>query len=150
MSSCPEPSLWSPSFLPLVAALSSSSSGQYMSTVPPLHCSDHLGLASLPLSLKSSSPWCDRMYLTVRCVFLSLSLKETPPTFCPYSSRTSRCWCTLDHIDEEHRISHSAYLCVTNIAGSVTSNVLHFTPMSISKSTYLRSGVRSKGPVCEV
>uniref|UniRef100_A0A3Q3VT65 Fibronectin type-III domain-containing protein n=1 Tax=Mola mola TaxID=94237 RepID=A0A3Q3VT65_MOLML len=55
------------------------------------------------------------------------------PSRCSYSSQASRCWCTLDHNEDELRTVHVAYLCVTSVAGNATSNLLTFTPMSILK-----------------
>uniref|UniRef100_A0A3Q3VQL3 Immunoglobulin domain-containing protein n=1 Tax=Mola mola TaxID=94237 RepID=A0A3Q3VQL3_MOLML len=55
------------------------------------------------------------------------------PSRCSYSSQASRCWCTLDHNEDELRTVHVAYLCVTSVAGNATSNLLTFTPMSIRK-----------------
>uniref|UniRef100_A0A671X064 Interleukin 6 receptor n=1 Tax=Sparus aurata TaxID=8175 RepID=A0A671X064_SPAAU len=52
---------------------------------------------------------------------------------CSYSSRTSRCWCALDHNEEERRNNHMAFLCVTSIAGNATSSVVQFHPLSIVK-----------------
>ncbi|XP_068591420.1 interleukin-6 receptor subunit alpha [Cebidichthys violaceus] len=52
---------------------------------------------------------------------------------CSYSSRRSRCWCALDHNEDEQRTLHMAYLCVTSIAGNATSTLLHFLPLSILK-----------------
>ncbi|XP_034409541.1 interleukin-6 receptor subunit alpha [Cyclopterus lumpus] len=52
---------------------------------------------------------------------------------CSYSSRSSRCWCALDHNEDEQRTLHMAYLCVTSIAGNATSALLHFLPLNILK-----------------
>lgn len=52
---------------------------------------------------------------------------------CSYSSRASRCWCTLEHNEEELRTVHTVYLCVTSIAGNATSKTLDFTPLGIRK-----------------
>ncbi|XP_023256621.1 interleukin-6 receptor subunit alpha-like, partial [Seriola lalandi dorsalis] len=52
---------------------------------------------------------------------------------CSYSSRLSRYWCALDHNEDEHRTLHTAFLCVTNMAGNATSTLLHFTPLNILK-----------------
>ncbi|XP_036931730.1 interleukin-6 receptor subunit alpha isoform X2 [Acanthopagrus latus] len=52
---------------------------------------------------------------------------------CSYSSLTSRCWCALDHNEEERRNNHMAFLCITSIAGNTTSNLLQFHPLSIVK-----------------
>lgn len=77
-------------------------------------------------------------YLSTQCVYLSVSDALSPkeafhPIQCSYSSRLSRCWCTLDHNEDEMRAGHFASLCVTSIAGNVTSNLLDFTPMGIRK-----------------
>ncbi|KAG7234205.1 hypothetical protein INR49_005524 [Caranx melampygus] len=52
---------------------------------------------------------------------------------CSYSSRLSRYWCALDHSEDDLRTTHTAFLCVTTIAGNATSNLQHFTPLSILK-----------------
>ncbi|TNN75742.1 Interleukin-6 receptor subunit alpha [Liparis tanakae] len=68
----------------------------------------------------------------------SLSCYKSPteaflPSKCSYSHRSSRCWCALDHNEDEQRTLHMAYLCVTSIAGNATSALLHFLPLSILK-----------------
>lgn len=68
----------------------------------------------------------------ITCVSLSLSTTEPfLPFQCSYSSRTSRCFCVLDHNEDEIRSVHFAFLCVTSIAGNTTSSLQHFTPMGI-------------------
>ncbi|XP_037309786.2 interleukin-6 receptor subunit alpha isoform X2 [Pungitius pungitius] len=52
---------------------------------------------------------------------------------CSYSARRSRCWCALDHNEDERRTVHVAYLCVTSMAGNATSAPLRFTPLDILK-----------------
>ncbi|KAM3613999.1 uncharacterized protein V6R79_008247 [Siganus canaliculatus] len=52
---------------------------------------------------------------------------------CSFSSRTSRCWCAMEHDDDKLRSVHTAYLCVTNIAGNATSTLVQFTPLRILK-----------------
>ncbi|KAM3873314.1 interleukin-6 receptor subunit alpha [Diretmus argenteus] len=52
---------------------------------------------------------------------------------CSYSRQLSRCWCALDHNEDEDRLRHTAYLCVTSTAGNSTSALLDFTPLSILK-----------------
>ncbi|XP_031709335.1 interleukin-6 receptor subunit alpha [Anarrhichthys ocellatus] len=52
---------------------------------------------------------------------------------CSYSSRHSRCWCALEHNEDEQRTLHMAYLCVTSITGNATSALLHFLPLGILK-----------------
>ncbi|XP_067365183.1 interleukin-6 receptor subunit alpha isoform X2 [Channa argus] len=52
---------------------------------------------------------------------------------CSYSNSLSRYWCTLNHNEDELRILHTAYLCVTSITGNATSHLLSFTPFSILK-----------------
>ncbi|XP_070767679.1 interleukin-6 receptor subunit alpha [Enoplosus armatus] len=52
---------------------------------------------------------------------------------CSYSSRLSRCWCALNHAEDELRTVHMAYLCVTSIAGNATSTLQHFIPLNILK-----------------
>ncbi|KAJ3598647.1 hypothetical protein NHX12_002152 [Muraenolepis orangiensis] len=52
---------------------------------------------------------------------------------CSFSGRLWRCWCALDHREEEKRVLHMAYLCVTSIAGNATSTLQNFTPLGIIK-----------------
>ncbi|KAM6967468.1 interleukin-6 receptor subunit alpha [Aplochiton taeniatus] len=52
---------------------------------------------------------------------------------CSYSRLLSRCWCALEHQEEERRKPHRVSLCVTNAAGKATSSTLEFTPLSIIK-----------------
>ncbi|XP_073341023.1 interleukin-6 receptor subunit alpha [Pagrus major] len=52
---------------------------------------------------------------------------------CSYLSLKSRCWCALDHNEEERRETHMAFLCVTSFAGNATSDLLEFHPLSIVK-----------------
>lgn len=52
---------------------------------------------------------------------------------CSYSIRRSRCWCALDHNEEENRVLHQAFLCVYSFITNVTSEVFNFTPMQILK-----------------
>ncbi|KAM6909656.1 interleukin-6 receptor subunit alpha [Xenentodon cancila] len=52
---------------------------------------------------------------------------------CSYSSQHSRCWCALDHNEDEIRIHHLAFLCVTSILANATSRLLYFTPLEILK-----------------
>lgn len=52
---------------------------------------------------------------------------------CSYSSKHSRCWCALEHNDDELRSNYMAYLCVTSMAGNATSSLLSFMPLSILK-----------------
>lgn len=67
-----------------------------------------------------------------------LSLSKSPKekfhhVKCSYSSPQSRCWCALEHNEDELRTLHMAYLCVTSITGNATSALLEFTPWSILK-----------------
>ncbi|XP_070692203.1 interleukin-6 receptor subunit alpha [Pempheris klunzingeri] len=67
-------------------------------------------------------------------LLLSKSPMQTFTRFqCSYSPQRSRCWCALDHNDDEQRILHIAYLCVTSITGNATSALLNFTPLEILK-----------------
>ncbi|XP_076010038.1 interleukin-6 receptor subunit alpha [Genypterus blacodes] len=52
---------------------------------------------------------------------------------CSFSPSLSRCWCALDHNEDERRDLHIAYLCVTSMAGNATSSVLRFKPLDILK-----------------
>nr|QJI54763.1 interleukin-6 receptor [Siniperca chuatsi] len=88
-------------------------------------------------SSKIRCEWVPQKPVTVRpnCyLFFSKSPTEAFLRLqCSYSSRVSRCWCALDHHEDEQRTVHMAYLCVTSIAGNATSNLLQFTPMNILK-----------------
>ncbi|XP_028281656.1 interleukin-6 receptor subunit alpha [Parambassis ranga] len=65
-------------------------------------------------------------------LLLSKSLSEKSRHLpCSYSSQRSRCWCALDYNEDEQRILHMVYLCVTSITGNATSSLLYFTPLSI-------------------
>lgn len=52
---------------------------------------------------------------------------------CSYSIRHSRCWCALDHIEDEKRLRHQAILCVSSIISNTTSELLSFKPLQIVK-----------------
>uniref|UniRef100_A0A669BAD3 Fibronectin type-III domain-containing protein n=1 Tax=Oreochromis niloticus TaxID=8128 RepID=A0A669BAD3_ORENI len=52
---------------------------------------------------------------------------------CSYSFRLSRCWCALDHIEDDRRTPHLVYMCVTSITGNVTSPLMYFTPLKLLK-----------------
>ncbi|XP_053743922.1 interleukin-6 receptor subunit alpha isoform X2 [Synchiropus splendidus] len=55
------------------------------------------------------------------------------PHQCSYWTKTSRCGCAVDQYEDELRDLHFAYLCVTNVAGNVTSPILPFIPLNILK-----------------
>ncbi|XP_026228161.1 interleukin-6 receptor subunit alpha isoform X2 [Anabas testudineus] len=63
--------------------------------------------------------------------------KKSSKTFhllrCSYSSRLPRYWCAVDHNEDELRLLHMVYLCVTNFAGNATSSLLSFVPLTILK-----------------
>lgn len=52
---------------------------------------------------------------------------------CSYSTRRSRWWCALDHNEDDKRMLHQAFLCVSSFISNVTSELLSFTPMHIIK-----------------
>lgn len=52
---------------------------------------------------------------------------------CSYSSRRSRCWCALDHNEEEKRVVHQVVLCSSSLVSNATSELLSFKPMQIIK-----------------
>ncbi|XP_051261901.1 interleukin-6 receptor subunit alpha [Dicentrarchus labrax] len=52
---------------------------------------------------------------------------------CSYSTQASRCWCALEHDEDERRTFYTVYLCVKSIAGNATSSLLHFTPLNVLK-----------------
>ncbi|XP_022051712.2 interleukin-6 receptor subunit alpha [Acanthochromis polyacanthus] len=68
-----------------------------------------------------------------RCsLFLSKSMtKNFHQLPCTFSYQHSRCWCALNHVDDDLRSLHMAFLCLTSITGNVTSNLLQFTPLRI-------------------
>ncbi|XP_077454471.1 aquaporin-10a isoform X1 [Stigmatopora argus] len=85
-------------------------------------------------SSKIRCHWTPRKPLTLRpnC-YLFIQRRETfHRVECSFSSQWSRCWCVLDHNENELRTVHEAYLCVTNMAGNATST-LFFTPLGILK-----------------
>ncbi|XP_070822495.1 interleukin-6 receptor subunit alpha [Chaetodon trifascialis] len=88
-------------------------------------------------SSKIRCEWTPQKSITVPPKCYLLLSKSSAQTFlrlqCSYSSRASRCWCALDHDEDELRTVHKAYLCVTSIAGNATSPLLHFTPLRILK-----------------
>ncbi|XP_059195157.1 interleukin-6 receptor subunit alpha [Centropristis striata] len=85
-------------------------------------------------SSKIRCEWRSQKPITTCYLLLSKSPTEAFLRFpCSYSSRLSRCWCALDHDENELRTLHMAYLCVTGIAGNATSDLLHFIPMTILK-----------------
>ncbi|XP_054638905.1 interleukin-6 receptor subunit alpha isoform X2 [Dunckerocampus dactyliophorus] len=95
---------------------------------------------SLSCSKKSPSSkirceWTPAKPLTLRpnCyLWLSKRPSDTFHRFhCSFSSRWSRCWCALDHDEDELRTFHMAYLCVTSMAGNATSPILPFYPLDI-------------------
>ncbi|CAK6960706.1 interleukin-6 receptor subunit alpha [Scomber scombrus] len=78
--------------------------------------------------------WTPQRPVTKRLNCYLLLRKGPAETFLPLQcSFSSRCWCALDHNEDELRTLHMAYLCVTNMAGNATSTVLTFTPMDILK-----------------
>ncbi|XP_044216413.1 interleukin-6 receptor subunit alpha isoform X1 [Thunnus albacares] len=85
-------------------------------------------------SSKIRCDWTPQMPVTKRLNCHLLLRKGPSETFLPLQcSYSSRCWCALDHNEDELRTLHMAYLCVTNIAGNATSTVLTFTPLDILK-----------------
>ncbi|KAM9851708.1 interleukin-6 receptor subunit alpha [Aulostomus maculatus] len=88
-------------------------------------------------SSKIRCEWTPQKPLTGRptCqLFLSKSMMKTILRLpCSYSSQTCRCWCALEHNDDELRTLHMAYLCVTNVAGNATSAIVPFIPLSVLK-----------------
>lgn len=52
---------------------------------------------------------------------------------CSYSTRRSRCWCALDHNEDDNRVLHQAFLCVSSFVSNVTSELFSFKPMHILK-----------------
>ncbi|XP_077383975.1 interleukin-6 receptor subunit alpha isoform X2 [Festucalex cinctus] len=97
---------------------------------------------SLSCSKKSPSSkircvWTPQKPLTLHTNCYLLINKRPSDKFhraqCSFSSRWSRCWCVLEHNEDERRTLHTAYLCVTNMAGNATSAVSSFIPLGILK-----------------
>ncbi|XP_061737989.1 interleukin-6 receptor subunit alpha isoform X2 [Nerophis ophidion] len=97
---------------------------------------------SLSCSKKSPSSkirceWTPEKPLTLQPDCYLLLSKRPSDTFhrfhCSFSTRWSRCWCALDHDEDELRTLHVAYLCVTSMAGNATSPILSFFPLDILK-----------------
>lgn len=88
-------------------------------------------------SSKIRCEWTPQKPVTVSTsCYLLLSKSPTQPFLhipCSYSILRSRCWCALDHNDDELRTVHMAYLCVTSITGNATSSPQNFTPLRILK-----------------
>ncbi|XP_034030687.1 interleukin-6 receptor subunit alpha [Thalassophryne amazonica] len=88
-------------------------------------------------SSKIRCEWIPKNPTTVRTQCYLFHTKSPSQTFfhspCSYSAQRSRCWCVLEHHEDDRRKHHMAYLCATSIAGNRTSNLLHFTPLDILK-----------------
>ncbi|XP_041799252.1 interleukin-6 receptor subunit alpha isoform X2 [Chelmon rostratus] len=88
-------------------------------------------------SSKIRCEWTPQKPVTIQPKCYLLLSKSSTQAFlrlqCSYSSRASRCWCALDHDEDELRTVHLAYLCVTSIAGNATSPLVDFTPLRILK-----------------
>nr|XP_046255314.1 interleukin-6 receptor subunit alpha isoform X2 [Scatophagus argus] len=98
---------------------------------PKLHC-----YKKSPSS-KIRCEWAPEKPVTIKPTCYLFLSKRLPDKFnrsqCSYSSRTSRCWCALDHNEDEMRTPHLAFLCATSITGNATSTLIDFTPLSILK-----------------
>ncbi|KAL7393467.1 hypothetical protein ABVT39_011273 [Epinephelus coioides] len=88
-------------------------------------------------SSKIRCEWTSQKPITVQThCHLLLSKSPKQPFLripCSFSSRLSRCWCALDHNEDELRTVHTAFLCVTSITGNATSSPQSFTPLRILK-----------------
>lgn len=91
-------------------------------------------------SSKIRCEWTPQKAITVTpdCfLYLSKKLGRVSEPFrrlkCSFSLRLSRCWCALDHNEDQLRTLHIAFLCVSSITGNATSSLLHFRPLSILK-----------------
>nr|XP_061789904.1 interleukin-6 receptor subunit alpha-like [Nerophis lumbriciformis] len=99
--------------------------------VPTLSCSKRSPSSKIRCDWKPQKP----LALHPNC---SLLVSKRPSDRfhriqCSFSSQWSRCWCVLEHNENELRKPHMAYLCVTNMAGNATSAILSFTPLDILK-----------------
>ncbi|XP_077432809.1 interleukin-6 receptor subunit alpha [Vanacampus margaritifer] len=99
--------------------------------VPNLSCSKKSP------SSKIRCDWTPQKLLTLHTNCYLLINKRPSDKFhraqCSFSSQWSRCWCVLEHNEDERRTLHTAYLCVTNMAGNATSAVVSFIPLGILK-----------------
>ncbi|XP_061529964.1 interleukin-6 receptor subunit alpha isoform X2 [Phycodurus eques] len=99
--------------------------------VPSLSCSKRSP------SSKIRCDWTPQKPLTLRPSCYLFINKRHSDRFhrvqCSFSSQWSRCWCVLEHNEDELRTRHMAYLCVTNMAGNATSTILPFYPLNILK-----------------
>ncbi|XP_061633586.1 interleukin-6 receptor subunit alpha [Phyllopteryx taeniolatus] len=99
--------------------------------VPSLSCSKRSP------SSKIRCDWTPQKPLTLRPSCYLFINKRRSDRFhrvqCSFSSQWSRCWCVLEHNEDELRTRHMAYLCVTNMAGNATSTILPFFPLNILK-----------------
>ncbi|XP_061676916.1 interleukin-6 receptor subunit alpha [Syngnathoides biaculeatus] len=97
----------------------------------------HLSCSKKSPSSKIRCDWTPQKPLTLRPSCYLLVNKRPSDRFhrveCSFSSQWSRCWCVLEHNEDERRIRHMAYLCVTNMAGNATSTILTFSPLGILK-----------------
>ncbi|XP_077577361.1 aquaporin-10a isoform X1 [Stigmatopora nigra] len=97
----------------------------------------HLSCSKKSPSSKIRCHWTPRKPLTLHPNCYLFINKRPSERFhrveCSFSSQWSRCWCVLDHNDNELRKPHMAYLCVANMAGNATSPLLSFTPLEILK-----------------
>ncbi|XP_030014863.1 interleukin-6 receptor subunit alpha [Sphaeramia orbicularis] len=95
----------------------------------------HLNCYKTSPSRKIRCEWTPQKLLTKGTSCYLLLRKSLSDTFLPVpcSAQQSRCWCALDHNEDEMRTYHRAYLCVTGITGNATSDLLYFTPLEILK-----------------
>lgn len=95
----------------------------------------HLSCYKTSPSRKTRCEWTSQKLLPKGTSCYLLLRKSLSHTFLPVpcSTQQSRCWCALDHNEDEMRISHQAYLCVTGVTGNATSDLLYFTPLEILK-----------------
>nr|QGA72062.1 interleukin-6 receptor alpha [Plecoglossus altivelis] len=65
-------------------------------------------------------------------LFVSKSLSRSfSQVSCSYSALQRRCWCAVVQEEDELRVLHHAYLCVSNAAGSSASPPIDFIPLDI-------------------
>ncbi|XP_029359270.1 interleukin-6 receptor subunit alpha isoform X2 [Echeneis naucrates] len=86
-------------------------------------------------SSKIRCEWAPQKPVT-RPLYCYLVLNKSPSQLfinlpCSYSSRLSRCWCALEHSEDDLRTLYTAFLCVTNMAGNASSAQKYFKPLDI-------------------
>lgn len=94
----------------------------------------------------SSTAFCVSLYCIIlleRDYFFLFLFCLSPPSKtekwipCSYSLQSSLCLCAVQHVEDERRVSHMVFLCVSSILGSATSPPLYFRPLNICEWAYV-------------